>query len=645
MSKQNTYYVTTPIYYVTAEPHLGSLYSTLIADVVARWHKLQGKETFLLTGTDEHGQKVALAAQEAGKDPKEFVDSFIDAYKNVWHKFEIDYNHFMRTTDTNHIKAVQNWLRDLIKKGDIYKNQYEGWYCTPCETFVTEREITDQELKEGQMPVCPSCGRPLHKVQEETYFFRLSAYQDKLLAFYEQNPEFIVPKERAQEAINFVKDGLKDISISRKTITWGIPFPDDPEHVTYVWADALNNYITGIGYGQPGREKEFARWWPASMQVMGKDIMRFHAIYWPAFLIASDLALPKQLLVHGWIKVDHRKMSKSLGNVVDPLILYDAYGPEAVRYYLMKRIAITHDGEFSIADLEQTITAELANDLGNLLNRMSSLAQKNDAMEIKDPAVWSEAALKVIDESWNVIEDYNEYMSEQMFHLALARLWKFIHQVNAYFHEQEPWKLAQTDRAAFMEVLSVSCHSLRVIATLLWPVMPTKMEELLASIGVSFEIKEGHNVVEDLELSWKGRTFMLKKIAALFQKFEPKSQEQPAAQEVKQAVDEIAIDDVAKVQLVVGTIEEDQELAESEKLLKMQVNFGDKGKRTILAGIKKWYKPEDLIGKQAVFVFNLKPRKMFGIESQGMLLIAKDAEGAIKLSTIAAPVPNGTRLS
>ncbi len=638
---KNKFYVTTPIYYGTAKPHLGSLYSTLLADVVARWNKLNGKDVFFLTGTDEHGQKIEHAAAKAGMDPKTFVGSFVKQYEDTWHKYHIDYTKFIRTTDPYHIKAVQEWIKDLIKKGDIYKSFYKGWYCTPCETFVTKKDSTKKE-NELSEPLCPSCDRATIAIAEESYFFKLSSYQEKLLDFYAKHPEFIVPKERTKEVVNFVKSGLRDLSISRTTVKWGVPFPGDEKHVAYVWADALNNYITAIGYAQKGREDELKKWWPADLQVMGKDIIRFHAIYWPAFLMASDLALPKQLLVHGWIKIDQKKMSKSLGNVVDPLVLLQKYGADPVRYYLMRYMAITQDSNFSIADLEQTITSDLAHDLGNLLNRMTSLAEKHDALEIKDPGVWAETALHIIDESWNLIEDYTAYMQDYQFHMALARLWKFIHQVNAYFHAQEPWKLAKADRAAFIEVLAVTCHSLRVVATLLWPIMPNKMEELLESIGVTFAVKEDHNLIEDLELSWKERSFMLKKIIALFATYEPKKDDQ--AEQKQKSTDHISIDDFAKVLLAVGTIEQCDEVPKSDKLYCLQIDFGDKGKRQILAGIKKAYAPSELMGKQVVCVINLKPRKMLGLESQGMVLVAQDSDGKPQIVSPISGVPNGTRL-
>src|SRR3989339_2186100 len=349
----NKFYVTTPIYYVTARPHLGSLYSTLLADVAARYHKVAGEKVFFLTGTDEHGQKVAQAAAKAGMQPKEFTDSFIDDYKSVWKKYEIAYDYFIRTTDNQHVQAVQTWLQRLIAQGDIYKGSYKGWYCTPCESFVTEKD--SQQTEEGKALTCPDCSRLTGEVFEECYFFKLSAYQDRLLKFYEEHPNFITPKERMAEVISFVKSGLRDLSISRTTISWGIPFPGDDAHVTYVWADALNNYITAVGYGDDARADELAKWWPADLQIMGKDIARFHAVYWPAFLMASNLAMPKKLLVHGWIKVADQKMSKSLGNAVDPMQLANDYGVDEIRYYLTRKMAITQDSEFKFDDIEQSV--------------------------------------------------------------------------------------------------------------------------------------------------------------------------------------------------------------------------------------------------------------------------------------------------
>ena len=636
-TKKTGFYVTTPIYYVTAKPHLGHLYSTVIADVLARWHKLQNIPSFFLTGTDEFGQKIAQAAAKAGKEPKDFVDGFIDAYKTVWKDYEIEYDIFMRTTNDFHIKAVQEWITRLMEKGDIYKSFYQGWYCVPDETFVTELEVSKEA------PNCPSCGRQTQWLSEEAYFFKLSSYQDKLLKFYEENPTFIVPKERAQEVINFVKSGLKDLSISRTTISWGVPFPNDSKHVTYVWADALNNYITAIGWAQKDKEAEFNKWWPADVHVMGKDIVRFHAIYWPAFLMASGLSLPKHLLVHGWFKVGAQKMSKSFGNVIDPVGLYTAYGADQVRYYLMRQMAITHDGEFSVDDLEQKISSDLADDLGNLLNRMVTLAQKYEITSIAPAASWSKESKELYQELLVMNNEYQLHMNEFMFHMALNKLWRFINQTNAYFHAQEPWKLATKEPERFKEIISATAHSLQAIALVLWPVMPQKMEMLLESLGV--ERNPHMNSLDIVKQEWK-QTFTLKKINNLFEKpmTETTTEIKNTAIPASVVDDSIAIEDFAKVHLSVGTIEQCEIIEQSDKLYKLQVDFGTLGKRQILSGVRKHFSPEELIGKQAVFVTNLKPRKMMGLESQGMLLTAESTDKKLSIISPTIVVPNGTRL-
>jgi len=645
MSKKK-FYVTTPIYYVTARPHLGSLYSTVMADVAARWNKLQGKKTFFLTGTDEHGQKVAQAAEKAGKDPQQFVDSFIDTYKKIWRDYELDYNEFVRTTDLRHKKAVTHFIKKLEKKGDIYKGSYEGWYCVHDEAYLTKTDYdTSKTYQKNEGPECPVCRRPTKRMVEEGYFFRLSAYQDKLLKFYEDNPDFITPRERFAEVINFVRSGLKDLSISRKTITWGIPFPGDTEHVTYVWLDALVNYISAIGYGDPEKKKEFEFWWPTDLHILGKDIVRPHAVYWPAFLMAADLELPKRLLVHGWITVCGKKMSKSLANIVDPEVLYKKYGADPVRYYLLRQMAVTQDGDFCSEDLEKRITCDLANDLGNLVNRMLTLAQKHNVTEISASEPWSKDAIKLRDESWNMVGDVEMYMDDYLFHMALARIWKYISLINAYFHAQEPWKLAKKDHDSFEQVLSATCHGLYHVAILLWPVMPSKMEELLSAIGLGrFDFE--HNMLENLKLNRWTEQFTLKQIPPLFEKPEDAAdcKKKVDMTTEKKVTNDIAIDLFAQIELRVGTIEQCDPVAKSDKLLNMTVNFGSLGTRTILAGVKKFYKPDDLIGKQVVFVYNLKARKMMGIESQGMMLIAESEDGKLSYIVPANTVPNGTRL-
>lgn len=634
---KNNFYVTTPIYYGTAKPHLGSLYSTLIADVVARWQKLLLKDTYFLTGTDEHGQKIMQAAQKVGKTPKEFVDSFIAAYQETWQTYHIEYQQFIRTTDPRHIKGVQELITLLMDKGDIYKDSYEGWYCTPCETYVTAGE-------NEKNPPCPSCGRETVAVSEESYFFKLSKYQDRILAWLTENADIIQPRERAQEVIRFVESGLKDLSISRTTISWGVPFPHDPEHVVYVWVDALCNYITAVGYGDPAEADMFKKWWPCNLHVLGKDIVRFHAVYWPAMLMAADLALPKKLLVHGWIQVNKQKMSKSLGNVVDPMELAQHYGADEVRYYLLRMLPINTDGDFSTGDLEQRISSDLANDLGNLLHRMVSLAERYSMHTITPPKTWHKEALDLADEAYNVLEEYEEHMANYEFHHALGRLWRFINKVNAYFHEQEPWKKAKKDMALFEEIISATCHSLHIIGVLLWPIMPEKMIQLLQIIGHPFNREK--DSIESLELSNWHKTFTLSKSAPLFNKIQEPIVDEKIKEPSMPVQDEsyITIEDVMKVELRVGLITKAESVPNSDKLIKMQVDLGPIGMRQIFSGIRKWYHPEDLVGKQGLFITNLKPRKMLGDESQGMMILAEDEKGMPRIVSPEGAVPNGTRL-
>ena len=623
------FYVTTPIYYVTAAPHLGSLYSTLLADVAARWHKLRGIKTFFLTGTDEYGQKIAQAAQRAQKTPQEFVDGFIDAYKDMWYKYQIEYNYFIRTTDTHHVKAVQEWIKKLIESGDIYKAYYTGFYCTPCETYVTGHEGAQEA------PLCETCGRVTHALSEESYFFRLSAYQERLLQFFEEHPEFVVPKERLNEVISFVKSGLKDLSISRTSLTWGVPFPGDEKHVVYVWADALNNYISAIGYANEARNEEFAFWWPADLQILGKDILRFHGVYWPAFLMASRLPLPKQLLVHGWIQINKQKMSKSFGNVVDPQLLLTTYGADQIRYYLTRYMVITQDSEFSTQDLEKRINSDLANDLGNLLNRVITLAHRRELYEVKASSNWGAQERELRDAFWTLIENFSSAMEEGYFSRALGHAWNYIHAVNAYFHAAEPWNVK--DSARFEQIISAACHSLSALGYLLYPVMPVKMEELIKSLGVTL-IHDGDHIESLKDNPWN-HTFLLHlQKEPLFKKYEIET-----SSEQKTDEPEITIEEFVKVIQCVGTIEEVSDIEGSDKLLKLQVNFGPYGMRQILSGIKKSFSPEDIKGKQAVFVLNLKPRMMMGLESRGMLLTVVNAENQLTLITV-ENVPNGTRL-
>lgn len=631
MSK-NKFYVTTPIYYVNAKPHLGTLYTTLLADVTARWNKLLGKKVFFLTGTDEHGQKIEERAKEAGLDPKAWTDSMIPAFKDMWKTYELDYNKFIRTTDEAHEQYVTEWIKKLIARGDIYKSKYTGWYCVSHETFITNPESKN----------CPDCGRPLQEVSEESYFFRLSAYQDQLLKFYEEHPNFIAPKERMNEVVSFVKSGLKDLSISRKTVKWGIPFPGDPEHTVYVWGDALNNYVSAVS------GTDFDLWWPADLHIMGKDIVRFHAVYWPAFLMASELPLPKKLLVHGFILMGEQKMSKSLGNVISPDSLAKQYGVEPVRYYLIRQMAVNQDGNFSNKDLEERIEADLSNNLGNLLNRTITLALNNGLNKVAPASTWENEAAVLREKCEEAFRSYWDGMSHYEYHLALADLYKFISAVNAYFHEQKPWMVVKTNKDMFAEIISVVCHSLYSIAIMLWPIMPKKMEELLDALGEKLEL--GINYDEVLRKNLWNKVFVLKKTdTPLFPRLEPSNEQAQQAQPLDKAPEvasnEISIEDFKKVELVVGTVLECVSVSGSDKLYKLKVDLGAKGIRTIFSGVAQYFKPDDLIGKQGVYVANLKPRKMMGDVSEGMMLFAKDGSGNFRMATVSMKVDNGTVLS
>jgi len=641
--KNNKYYVTTPLYYVNSKPHLGTLYSTLLADVSARWNKLLGKRVFFLTGTDEHGQKIADRADQEKQKPQKFVDAAIPPFKEMWKRYEIEYDKFIRTTDPEHKQAVEVWIKHLQDNGDIYKSTYDGWYCTPCETFVT---IDEKKVKK---PKCPSCKRELKAIEEENYFFRLSAYEDRLLEFYEKNPDFIVPKERLNEVVSFVKSGLKDLSISRKGVKWGIPFPGDKEHTVYVWGDALLNYISAIGYGKDDEHTKelFATLWPADIQVMAKDIVRFHAIYWPAFLMAASLPLPKKLLVHGYILSGDEKMSKSKGNVIDPANLAESYGVEPVRYYLLRKMSVNQDGMFSLKELEACIASDLANNLGNLLQRTVTLACSNGLEKVVAPDAFEPASEKLKVGLEEAFRSYWDGMNHYQYHVALGDLWRFVSEVNAYFNEQKPWSVAKTDKELFAEIISSTCHCLYSIAVLLWPVMPKKAEEILKTLGHTFDLKK-HEYEQEIRANVWDKTFSLtKRDKPLFERpdMDQKKNDKAEKHDVKKNdIDEIVIDDVAKVHLVVGEIKSCEPVEGSSKLYKMSVDCGGYGQRQILAGVQQFFKPEDLIGKQGVYVANLKPRKMMGLESQGMMLFAKDGDG-MKMATVDGGVANGTRLA
>jgi len=655
--KNNKFYITTPIYYPNARPHLGTLYSTLLADVAARWQKIMGKETFFLTGTDEHGQKLQEAADKVDMQPKEYIDGIIPAFKKLWERYNIKYDKFIRTTDADHEKAVEYLIKKMQDNGDIYKSEYTGLYCVPCETYVNVTSETEKD-KAGKY-LCPTCNRSLREISEDSYFFRLSAYEDQLLDFYEHNPNFITPKERMNEVISFVKSGLKDLSISRTGVKWGVQFPGDKDHTVYVWADALPNYISGVGYGDNSAEgvAKFEKWWPADVQVMAKDIVRFHAVYWPAFLMSLELELPKKLLVHGYILMDEAKMSKSLGNAVDPEQLAQWYGIDQVRYYLVRQMAVNHDGKFDLQDLEAHVSSDLANNLGNLLNRTASLALSNGLENVQVPDTLEVVTAALHEKCQEAYRLFWEEMNKHQYHIALSELGKFTSQVNAFFHEQKPWVLAKQNKELFAEVIAAACNSLYSIAIMLWPVMPDKMEKLLESLGHKIELGKDYDH-ELRENNWHIKSFTLKKteeplfIRPVSAKASPgkpdgqsKGKQQGAKKMDKTPKDGlINITDFAKIQLLAVTLETCERVEGSDKMLKFTVNLGQKlGKRQVLSGVGKDLKPEDLIGRQGILVANLPPRKMMGLESQGMLLYAEGDDG-LQLVTVGAKVPNGTQV-
>lgn len=662
---RRTFFVTTPIYYVTARPHLGSLYSTVLADVAARWNFVQGKETYLLTGTDEHGQKVAQAAEAAGYTPQAFVDKLVSDFQVTWQRYGIHPTHFVRTTSAAHRQAVYAWITAARQTGDVYRDFYEGYYCTPCETFITDRnDDTSQQHghhdKSGA-PLCTSCHRPTVYTKEAAYFFKLSAYADRLLEFYEKHPDFITPRERLHEVVSFVRSGLKDLAISRlrTSVAWGIPFPGDDEHVVYVWVDALMNYISAIGYGDAQRDEDFVKWWPAQVQVLGKDIIRFHAVYWPAFLMAAGLELPHRLLVHGWIKIGGDKMSKSLGNVVDPMILADQYGADVVRYYLVRHVAVTHDAPFSVEDLEVRNNADLADDIGNLVQRIVALAHARQRSKVTTPSEWTSVETALWHELKIVVRNFQEEMNHYMFHRAYTHIWHGISLLNGYVHGQQPWKLSSADSDAFNRIIAAAAHGLSVLGLLIWPVMPEKMERLFDVLGINLlTLRDDFCIDSNICIEGRSRSFIFTLSKPLFPKYvreEEKPVEKPnmqgavqqSAQQSAAAKDQqqpIHIDDFSKVALVVGTVEEVDMVPKSEKLYKLRVNLGTYGVRTICSGVRAHFTSAELMGKQVLVVANLAPRSMLGIMSEGMILFAEDEQKKLQIVAPLCAVTPGTRL-
>ncbi|MBU0720605.1 methionine--tRNA ligase [bacterium] len=626
-------YITTPIYYVNGEAHIGHAYTTFIADTMTRYEKLKGEDTYFLTGTDEHGQKIEESAAKNGKPTQEFADEISASFKNLWDEFEISYDRFIRTTDEEHKKGVQKAFEVMYSKGDIYKDFYEGHYCVSCETFFPETQLIDGEF-------CPDCGRSTSIVKEESYFFKLSKYEDALLKHYEQNPDFILPRSRANEVINFVKGGLRDLSVTRTSFSWGVKMPEsmnDDKHVMYVWLDALMNYITALGYGKDDANMHY---WPASAQFVGKDILRFHAIYWPAFLMSLDLPLPKTIGAHGWWTRDGEKMSKSKGNVISPKEVADAYGVENLRYFMLREVPFGQDGDFSQRAFIDRINSELSNDLGNLLNRIIGMSGKYSDYEISSADV-EKYHKKELDAMNDVLDSLDSLMENLQTHRYLEELWKLFAIGNKAIEEHAPWvKMKEDKKEEALATVALVANILAKASIMLHPVMPRTTN--IVADALNFEINNGsyRELVLDKKLL---KLFNIKVVPPLFPRVEePLMPEAPASQpnapkeapkQSKEAVTAKEKDNLIEIgqffetSLKVGVIVEAQEVPKSKKLLKLQVDLGEGKNRQVVAGIKEFYSAESLLNTQVCVVANLKPAKLMGMMSEGMLLAAKDEEG------------------
>ncbi len=644
MSKEK-FYITTPIYYPSGKLHIGHSYTTVAADAIARYKRLKGYDVMFLTGTDEHGQKIQRVAAQNGVTPKQYVDNIVKGVYELWSLMKVTNDKFIRTTDAIHITTVQKIFKKLYEQGDIYKSEYEGLYCTPCESFWTETQLVDGK--------CPDCGRDVEITKEESYFFKLSKYQDRLIKHLEENPEFLQPTSRRNEMINnFLKPGLEDLCVSRTSFSWGIPVTFDEGHVVYVWIDALSNYITVLGYLSED-DSDFQKFWPADVHLVGKEIVRFHTIIWPAMLMALELPLPKQVYGHGWLVLEGGKMSKSKGNVVDPVVLVDKYGLDAIRYFLLREIPFGSDGVFSNEALINRINSDLANDLGNLVSRTVAMIDKYFGGSLPDTLESGDYDADLRETVLGTVEKTEALLDKLQFSSALTEIWKTVSRTNKYIDETAPWVLAkdEANKPRLAQVLYNLAESIRIVSILIQPFMPETPEKIWYQLGINktsdiswemtskwgiykteYTVQKGDiifpriDIKKELESLKDKATIEVKsevKSEAKKKKVEVDAESKPTAKQEKENMEYITIEDFAKIDFRVARIVEVEPVEKSDKLLKLKLELGAET-RQVVSGIAKHYKPQDLVGKQVVLVANLKPVKLRGVESQGMILAASD---------------------